>query len=277
MQPKRIAGPTIFHLELNQGMDQEFKFVYVDDSTLLPIDLTGWKADLYVRLTSGHPQVLKGITSSISGPDGSITLGSSGQINVKIGSSFTTQIPWYDACYDLVLTNPNLQHSKIIRGKVNVYNTITFPLNYSPQGPGPVLVLTIGKTSLPPSEMFLYGYMNPLKMGIGGGLLLTGDLRPTFYEDLEIVELSYSGERLRLVFLGNVIDGTFSKLKLGSMTYDFSTSGGRVFSSGAALGLGLTYWEWTGVLNPFGDQEGSSVIVQFESAVEETIDGGQFE
>lgn len=264
MQPKRVSGPTIYHLELSQGMDYEFKFVYVDESTLLPIDLTGWKADLYVRLTSGHPQVLKGLTSSIAYPDGSITLGTDGLISVKIQSQFTTQIPWYDAVYDLVLTKPDMTMSKLLRGKVNVYNTVTFPMNYSPQGPGPVLMLTVGKTMLP-NNLPLSGYLNPIRMGLGSGLLLTGSLRPTFYEDLEIVELSHSADNLRLVFYGNVLDETFTSLRLGSSTFYFAESGGRVFSPSAALGMGLTYWEWSGVSSPFGDMDGASVIVQFEA------------
>lgn len=248
-------------------MDHEFKFVYVDDSTLLPIDLTGWKADLYVRLTSGHPQVLKGLTSSYDYPDGSIALGSEGQIDVKITGQFSTQVPWYDAVYDLVLTSPDLSKEKLLRGKVNIYNTVTFPLNYAPQGPGPVLILTVGKTELP-NSIDLYGYLNPIRMGLGGGLLLTGDLKPTFYDGLEIVELSYVGDRLRLVFLGNVPDNTFTTLKLGTMSFSFEDAGTRTFNPDAGLGFGLTYWEWTNVMNPFGGTEGSTVIIQFVAGQE---------
>lgn len=262
MQPKQINGPTIFHLELSQGMDHEFKFQYVDESTLLPIDLTGWKADMYVRLTSGHPQVLKSLTSSLEGPDGYIELDDLGHIVVGINGQFTTQIPWFDACYDLVLTNPDLHHSKLIRGKVNVYNTITFPQNYIPQSPGSYSVLTVGMTKLP-GDVELYGYMNPIKLGLGGGLLLTGDLRPTFYENLEIVELSYTGGRLRVAFLGNVMDNTFQSMKLGTVPFYFGDSSGRVFSPGAAQGVGLTYWEWAPTFNPFLGSVNSGIIVQF--------------
>lgn len=266
MQPKKLTGPTIFHLELSEGMDHEFKFVYVNDSTLLPIDLSGYRADIYFSLTTGHPQVMKAISSVQNSPDGSITLGSDGSIQVDLYSPMTQNLPWADAVYDLVLTSPDQRRTKLIRGKVNVYNTVTFPLNFNSALPEEAMILTVGHTVLP-NEVELWGYMNPIAMGLGTGLYLTGSLRPTIVNDLEIVELSYSGGHLRVAFLGNVPDGLFNTLRIGSVSVSIATSDGRVFNEGASNGLGMTYWDWTGVLSPFGFTEGSTLIVSLENIV----------
>lgn len=277
MQPKRLIGCDTFHLALDEGMDHTFKFVYVDESTLLPIDLTGYRADLYVRMVPGSTQVLKGISTSYSYADGSITLGSSGQITLKITGGFTTNLNWSNGIYDLVLTDPDQNRSKILKGFVNIYNTNTFPLEYSPIQPDDALVLTSGKTLLP-NGIDLYGYMNPIKLGIGGGLLLTGSMRPAVYLDHEVVELSFTGGSLRVTFSGNMSSSNVFSMKIGTQTFLASDSEGRVFNESGAAGLGLTYWEWRGLLNPFGDVEGWAVAVTFtpEEDPELIIDGGTF-
>lgn len=276
MQPKRLIGSDTFHLELNEGMDHTFKFLYVDESTLLPIDLTGYRADLYVRMTPGSPQILKGISSSFSYSDGAISLNASGEITVSLSGDFTTDLNWSNGIYDVVLTTPNQSRSKILKGFLNIYNTNAFPLTYSPLEPADTLVLISGKTLLPNSQD-LYGYMNPIKLGIGGGLLLTGSLRPAIYMDHEVVELSFTGGNLRVTFSGNMSANNVFSMKIGSKIFLTSDSEGRVFNESGAAGLGLTFWEWRGLLNPFGDSEGWSTTIKFEP-VENTmiIDAGNF-
>jgi hypothetical protein len=264
MQPKQLIGSDTFHLELSEGMDYSFPFVYVDESTLLPVDLTGYRADLYVRSVPGSAQILKGITTSFSYNDGSIVLGSAGQITVNISGAFTAGVNWSSGVYDLVLTNPDQSRSKILRGIVNVYNTNTFPNEYSPYIPDTALILASGKTHLP-NSVDLFGYMNPIKLGIGGGLLMTGSLRPAFYMDHEIAELSYTGGALRVTFVGDMPEGNVNSMKIGSQTFMASSSQGRVYTSSGAAGFGLTYWEWRDVYNPFGDIEGYAVAIQFEA------------
>lgn len=275
MQRKQVSGSTILHIEMSQGMDHEVVLDYVDPSTLLPVDLTGWKADLHVKSSYDHPQILKGLSSTLSQPDGDITLNSQGQIKVHFSGDFSLQIPWSDAVYDLVLTPPNLRRRKIVRGKLNIYNTVTFPDQYNPVGVGQSLVLTIGVTELPSFE-YLYGYFNPLRMGLATGLLLTGDLRPSLYEGMEIVELSHTGGKLRLVFRGNIPDNYFSVLKIGSVPVDFANSSGRTFNESGAGGVGLTYWEWENTSNPFGHREGTSAIIQFVLVAPIVVDPGVF-
>lgn len=262
MQPKRLIGKDTFHLALDEGMDHTFKFIYLDESTLLPINLTGYRADLYVRMSPGSTQVLKGISSSYSYSDGSITLGSDGMITLKISGDFTTDLNWSKGIYDVVLIDPDQNRVKIINGFVNIYNTNTFPLGYSPYIPGDALILTSGRTLLP-NSIDLYGYMNPIKLGVGGGLLLTGSLRPAIYMGHEVVELSFTGGSLRVTFAGNMPSENVSSMKIGTQIFQVSTSEGRVFNESGAAGLGLTFWEWRGLLNPFGDVEGWSVPVTF--------------
>lgn len=277
MQPKRLIGHDTFHLALDEGMDHTFKFIYTDESTLLPIDLTGYRADLYVRMSPGSTQVLKGISTSYSYADGSITLGSAGEITLKISGAFTTEINWSKGIYDLVLTDPDQNLTKVLKGFVNIYNTNTFPLGYSPIPPEDALVLVSGKTLLP-NGLDLYGYMNPIKLGVGGGLLLTGSLRPAFYMGHEVVELSFTGGSMRVTFSGNMPNENLERMKIGSSVFLATLSEGRVFNQSGAAGLGLTYWEWRGLLNPFGDSEGWSTNVTFKPAddPELVIDAGTF-
>lgn len=265
MQPKQLTGSDTFHLELSEGIDYTFPFVLVDDSTLLPIDLTGYRADLYVRSSPGSTQILKGITTSFSYADGSILLGSSGQITLNLSGAFTSGVNWSSGVYDLVLTNPNQGRSKILKGIVNVYNTNTFPDEYNPFVPDSALVLAVGKTMLPNSTE-LFGYMNPIKLGIGGGLLMTGSLRPAFYMDHEIAELSYTTGALRVTFVGDMADANMYAMKVGSQVFLSSSSQGRVFNSGGAAGFGITYWEWRGVNNPFDDIYGAAYPITFQVA-----------
>lgn len=266
MQPKQLTGPSIFHLELNEGMDHLYEFTYVDQSTLLPIDLTGWKADLYMTYTTGHPQVLKAISSYRPSIEGSITLGANGLISISFFGQFTYNLNWSDAVYDLVLTSTTERKVKLLRGKVNVYDTIAFPANYTSTIPQEALILTVGYASLP-NGADLWGYMNPIALGVGGGLYLTGSLRPTLYNNMEIAELSYSSGHLRIAILGNVPDNTFATMSIGSTVFDFTTSDGRVFTEGAANGVGLTYWEWTGGIDPFGGIEGVTLVVVLNPTV----------
>ncbi len=277
MQPKRLIGSTTFHLELNEGMDYKLNFLYVDESTLLPVDLTGYSADLYIRMVPGSTQILKGISSSFSYGDGSITLGSVGQIVINLTGSFTLDLNWSDAYYDVVLTSPNQTRTKILKGRVNVFNTLSYPATYSPYVPDGALMLTSGITVLP-NNIDLFGYMNPIKLGIGGGLLLTGSLRPASYLDHEVVELSYTGGSLRVTFSGDLSDRSLNAMSLGSQVFLKSASEGRVFVDSGAAGLGLTYWEWRNVLNPFGDIEGWTVAVTFtaEEDPDIVIDAGSF-
>jgi hypothetical protein len=276
MQPKRLIGPETFHLELSEGMDYTFKFVYTDDSTLLPVDLTGYRGDLYIRPVLGTPVILKGISTQFSYPEGSITMGSDGLVTLQLNGEFTTDLQWTDAFYDMVLTDPNQKRSKILRGRVNIYNTNTFPLNYSPVPPEDYLGLTSGKTILP-NGLELYGYMNPIKLGIGGGLLLTGAIRPSVYQGFEVVELSYSGGNLRVTFAGNVPSGMVYSMKLGTQLFLTSASEGRVFNQVAAT-IGLTFWEWRNVLNPFGENEGWATTVVFapDPDLNVAVDAGSF-
>lgn len=266
MQPKKLTGPSIFHLELSEGMDHFFRFQYIDESTLLPVDLTGWAAYLCVKRTPGNPQILKGIGSSQETSEGRISLTRDGFVEVHILPEFTSQIYWQDAFYDLVLVDPDLKRTKLLRGKVNVYNTLSYPQGGVTGGVSEEMVLTVGKTSLP-SGTELFGYMNPVKMGLGAGLLLTGELRPFTYQDVEIAELSYAGGRIQLTFVGNVQEGTFTSISLGYSKLNFADSSGRVFNPSAVGGKGITYWEWAGVpSNPLQNLVGQSVLVRLETA-----------
>jgi hypothetical protein len=79
-----------------------------------------------------------------------------------------------------------------------------------------------------------------------------GDLRPDqFWGDWKVVEVSWSGAQLRVVFAGNVPVTCPEEFSLGMVWFSFRGAE-RTFDDNALFGLGLTQWTWEMPENPFG-------------------------
>lgn len=111
---------TTFHIELIEGSDYSESFVYQDPVTTLPVDLTGWSADLKVRIA------MNGTYDGYSTPDYVIELGTStgeivlgdttGSVTINISADKTTGLNWNRAVYTLMLTDTGGKKHPLFEG-----------------------------------------------------------------------------------------------------------------------------------------------------------------
>jgi hypothetical protein len=116
----------ILNIELEEKTDFSIKVTFRDDTTNLPINLTGYSAIMQLRDTFGGNIVYLELTS----PNGGITLGGqSGLIEITFEPADTTQIEylwnWTRAAYDLILIDPDGKRKKILKGFVTVGRSAT--------------------------------------------------------------------------------------------------------------------------------------------------------
>ncbi len=87
-----------------------------------PVDLTGYTANMQVRASAASAVILLDLSSSAG--DITITPGE-GIIEIIISDEDTALITWATGVYDLILTNPAGQKTRIIEGKVTVSSGVT--------------------------------------------------------------------------------------------------------------------------------------------------------
>lgn len=112
---------NFINIELEELTDDIFGFTYRDETTGLPIDLTGYSAIAEVRPTFGDPSILL----TLSTTNGKIALGgSTGSIDMKFSEMDTTPIqdgiPWTRAAYDLVIIDTSGNRKKVIKGFITL-------------------------------------------------------------------------------------------------------------------------------------------------------------
>lgn len=111
----------VINIELEEKIDSELSVTYRDETTNLPIDLTGYTALLQVRGGFGSPYVLLELTDA----NGGVILGGpTGNIDIKFTSNMTDPdgqaYGWDKGVYDLVLTNPFNERIKLLKGFVTL-------------------------------------------------------------------------------------------------------------------------------------------------------------
>lgn len=117
----------ILNIELEEKTDFSIKITFRDDTTNLPVDLTGYTARMQLRDTFGGGVIYKELTSA---PGGGIILGGqSGLIEIAFIPGDTAQVEylwnWTRAAYDLVLTDTNGKTKKLLKGFVTVGRSAT--------------------------------------------------------------------------------------------------------------------------------------------------------
>ena len=113
------------NMEIEEKTDYTLSVTYRDDTTNLPVNLSGYKANLQIRGMFGSPYVLIDLNET-----NGITLGGpSGNIDIKIKASDTDKSldsnPWTRAAYDLILTNTQNERIKLLKGFVTVIRSST--------------------------------------------------------------------------------------------------------------------------------------------------------
>ena len=117
-----------FHIELTEGMDYSVPFVYQDKVTGLPIPLTGYTADMKVRVG------MNGTYDAEQNPDfvleftdttGIVLGGTAGTVTLNITAAQTTGLNWNRGNYNLVLISPTGQRIPFVGGFFTILGSTT--------------------------------------------------------------------------------------------------------------------------------------------------------
>lgn len=111
----------ILNIELEEKTDMTVRITYRDDTTNLPVDVTGYSAVLQIRPEFGSDVLI----DQLSTTQGNIVLGGqSGTIDLIFVPSETDQsqvtVGWSRAAYDLVLTDTSGKRKKLIKGFITI-------------------------------------------------------------------------------------------------------------------------------------------------------------
>jgi hypothetical protein len=112
-----------YNLEIDQGASHVFAYDWISNSTGLPLDLTDYSAKMQIRSGPGDEQVLLELSST----NGRISMGgATGEVLVVFQPADTENIDWYDAYYDLFLTNTvDASKTRLAKGFVTILRKIT--------------------------------------------------------------------------------------------------------------------------------------------------------
>lgn len=111
---------NVYHFEITEGTDFTQSFLYTNPVTGLPINLTGYTADLKIKQASNgtydgysNPSVVL----ELFAPNGGITLGgTAGTVTVAITAAQTTALTWNQGVYNLTLINASGQRIPFMNG-----------------------------------------------------------------------------------------------------------------------------------------------------------------
>lgn len=114
----------VSNIEIEEGMHYTIPLTYRDETTNLPVNVTGYSAELEIRLTFGDPSILL----TLSTGNGRIILGGvGGAIDINFLPADTDQsqlyTSWTRAAYDLVVTDTFGKKKKILKGFVTISRT----------------------------------------------------------------------------------------------------------------------------------------------------------
>ncbi len=119
------------NIELEEGIDKRVLFECRDETTNLPIDISAHTAILQVCSAFGNPQVILELTSDLEKKQ-IIMIGSIGIVEVIFDSTYsdldTQSVPWNgldSAVYDLILTSPYGQRTKLAKGFITISRSST--------------------------------------------------------------------------------------------------------------------------------------------------------
>lgn len=118
---------TIVNIEIDQGSSKTVEYDWIDPSTRLPIDLTGYTAKMQVRATAGGPAIFLDYNTS----NGKIVLGGvTGTITIIIApadtTTFTVAPEWRRAVYDLFITKTaDGSITMVARGEFTIMPRVT--------------------------------------------------------------------------------------------------------------------------------------------------------
>ena len=115
-----MAGQKNF--EVDQNATFRFQVEYTEEDEVTPIDLTGASAKMQVRDTKGGSKLAFSLTS----PSGGITIdGPNGKLTIKITPTQTNKLFYPKSSYDIMLTDSNLNKTKLLEGFMTLSRSVT--------------------------------------------------------------------------------------------------------------------------------------------------------
>lgn len=109
------------NFEVDQNTTFTFTVEYQDNSGN-PIDLTGASAKMQVRDTKGGQKLAFTLTS----PLGGISLdGPNGKLTIKMTPTQTNKLFYPKSEYDIMLTDSNLNKTKLVEGFITLSRSVT--------------------------------------------------------------------------------------------------------------------------------------------------------
>lgn len=105
---------SIINLELDQGTAKNILLTWLDASTNLPTELTGFTATLQVRKYYGDYPVLLELSTANSKID---LTGGPGNVVLIFNNSDTESMTEYDCVYELIFTRPDGSKVSFTKGK----------------------------------------------------------------------------------------------------------------------------------------------------------------
>ena len=109
----------------NWEVDQNTTFSFIleyKDQNDLPISLTGATAKMQVRDTKGGSKLAFTLTS----PTGGITIDPTlGKLTIKMTPTQTNKLFYPKSSYDLMLTDSNLNKTKLLEGFITLSRSVT--------------------------------------------------------------------------------------------------------------------------------------------------------
>lgn len=111
-----------FHIEVPEETDFRNRFFYVNQSTGLPMDLTGYRAELQVKNESNFERSIF-LTSE---PEGGITIQPLlGIVDLKVGYQLTKEVGWTRGFYDLFIFTPEGDRLRFAKGFFSILPSMT--------------------------------------------------------------------------------------------------------------------------------------------------------
>ena len=108
---------TTFHIEIDEESDYTTSFTYINNSTGLPMDLTGYRADIQVKSTyNGESNGAADLVYTSDSGGGIVLSGVTGVITVYIPYTDTTGLNWTRATWNLFLYSPQGMRLKFVSG-----------------------------------------------------------------------------------------------------------------------------------------------------------------
>ncbi len=121
-----MSNVQVYHIEIDEETDFSARFIYTNLSTGLPMDLTGYRAEMQVRKGyDGVYQTLPIMTLTTETNGGIVLGGELGTIDIFIAYADTMEQDWNEGMYKLIIISPTSGRVPFARGFFTISPNVT--------------------------------------------------------------------------------------------------------------------------------------------------------